>query len=149
MGGRQSSGAVKDGAQLNITETYLHKGYSRKLTWGFWRAVFGGYCTCIIHGFGAVVKWGREDVVRRNKRIWDAWLACDTEEAIAEREGLTQQAVGLVLENHKKLDAIRKLVIFSTYADPDWKPPLYDVWKVQNKSDGVLRLSLFTEWFGD
>jgi ParB-like chromosome segregation protein Spo0J len=79
----------------------------------------------------------KESKARRNKRIWDAWLGCNTESEIADKESLTQQAISEIIENYKKTDAIQKLVIFSAYQDPDWKPPIYDVWKRQSKSSKI------------
>lgn len=64
---------------------------------------------------------------RRNKRIWDAWLACYTLEEIEQSLGLGDGT----LKGTKwcDLDTWQKNTIFSQYQDPKWKLPLYDVWK--------------------
>jgi hypothetical protein len=41
---------------------------------------------------------------RRNRRIFDAWMSCDTQDDIAERENLTKQAVSQFLADLPKLD---------------------------------------------
>jgi DNA modification methylase len=71
----------------------------------------------------------------RDREIAEMWLACYTEEEIAERVGLTQQAISAM--ELQKSAIWQKFVIFSEYRDPDWKPPLYDVWKVQNSSNST------------
>lgn len=86
-----------------------------------------------VNGYLARAK--RESKARRNKRIWDAWLACDTLDEIAEREDLKQQSITTILENHRKSDTVQKSVIFSHYQNPDWNPPIYDIWKAASKSN--------------
>jgi len=74
----------------------------------------------------------------RDRQIAEMWLACDTHEEIAARVSLSEEAIRqFVAEKSQLLDIWRKLGIFSEYRDSDWQPPLYDVWKVQNKSNGV------------
>ena len=53
------------------------------------------------------------------------WLACYTEEEIAEAVGLTQQAVSAM--EPQKSDIWQKFVIFSNYREPGWQPPIHDV----------------------
>jgi ParB-like chromosome segregation protein Spo0J len=74
---------------------------------------------------------------QRNRRIWEAWLACDTEQTIAEQEKLEQQSVAAILQNYKKLDGVQKSVIFSNYQDEHWKPPLYNVWAFAKSTNKV------------
>ena len=72
----------------------------------------------------------------RDRQIAEMWLACYTEQEIAKAVGIAERTVPNSVESAK--DATwQKLRIFSEYQEPAWKPPLYDVWKVQNKSDGV------------
>jgi predicted transcriptional regulator len=55
------------------------------------------------------------------------WLACYTEEEIAKQIGVGPRTVPNVVKSAE--NAIwQKLRIFSEYRDPDWSPPLYDVW---------------------
>ena len=44
----------------------------------------------------------------RNKRIFDVWMACYTQEEIAEREDLTQKAVDLILEEMASMPKLLK-----------------------------------------
>ena len=71
----------------------------------------------------------------RDRQIADLWLACRTEQEIAEVVGVTRQAI--TAQEWQKSDIWQKFAIFSQYTDPDWHPPLYDVWKVQDKSNGT------------
>lgn len=70
----------------------------------------------------------------RDRQIAEMWLACYTEEEIAESVGVTRQTVNSMMAEPQKTATWQKLAIFSEYRDPDWRPPLYDVWKVQHKS---------------
>ena len=45
---------------------------------------------------------------RRNKRILALWLACYTQEEIAEAVGITHQAVDLILQEMAKLPEVAK-----------------------------------------
>lgn len=69
----------------------------------------------------------------RDQKIAEMWLACYTEQEIADAVGMP---VGTI-KGTQWLDLAiwQKRTIFSTYADPDWSPPLYDVWKVQTKTN--------------
>lgn len=71
----------------------------------------------------------------RDRQIADMWLACYTEEEIAEAVGMPQQTVNDHTRELPKDDIWQKSVVFSEYRDPAWHPPLYDVWKVQDKSN--------------
>lgn len=66
----------------------------------------------------------------RDRQIAEMWLACYTEKEIAEVVGVGERTVPNVIESAKD-DTWQKLRTFSEYGDPNWKPPLYDVWKVQ------------------
>jgi DNA modification methylase len=71
----------------------------------------------------------------RNRHIAEMWLACYTEEEIAEAVGLTKQAISSILEECQKNDTWQKFYILSRYQEPDWSPPLYNVWKQQDKTN--------------
>jgi len=72
----------------------------------------------------------------RERQIAEMWLACYTEEEIAEAVGTSVQPVKDVAKSDNS-DIWQKNLIFSEYRDADWKPPLYDVWKVQSKSNST------------
>ena len=73
----------------------------------------------------------------RNKKIADMWLACYTEVEIAEAVGVAQQTVNDQVKELPKHVIWQKSVILSQYQEPDWTPPLYNVWKQQDKSNKV------------
>jgi len=67
-------------------------------------------------------------ICRGAATIAEMWLACDTEAAIAESVGLSEEGVRQNVQKSQLLDIWQELGIFSEYQDPKWKPPLYDVW---------------------
>ena len=71
----------------------------------------------------------------RDRQIAEMWLACYTEDQIAEALGLARNTVNVLMSESSKMDIWQKLAIFSEYHDPDWQPPLYNVWKQQNKTN--------------
>jgi len=72
----------------------------------------------------------------RDRQIANMWMACYTEEEIAEAVRVGPGSIhGMLPEKSLEMDIWQKSRIFSEYRDPTWKPPLYDVWKVQNKSN--------------
>ena len=71
----------------------------------------------------------------RNQRIFDSWLACYTEAAIGKAENLTKEAISLICQEKAdlpKLDKSRQ----STADHADLKPPIYNIWKQQEKTAG-------------
>jgi len=86
---------------------------------------------------GYLARTKKETKARRDKRIWAAWLACYTEQEIADKEQIDESTVSVVLKNLEKSDTIQKFKVFANYQDPDWEPPLYNVWKQQKKSNKV------------
>jgi hypothetical protein len=69
----------------------------------------------------------------RNRRIFDLWLACHTQEEIASIIGC---------DRHDVDNLLRKTADLPDYAKPaathatDFDPPLYNVWKQQEKTAG-------------
>jgi len=80
----------------------------------------------------------KERKEERDRRIWEMWLACYTEEEIAAAVRCSQDTVNLVLKELRESPELDKFVILAEYKEPDWTPPLYNVWKVQNKSNKVV-----------
>lgn len=73
----------------------------------------------------------------RNKRIFDKWLACWTQEEIAGSEWVSRPAVTEILSEFPTLEKLtRSAQTMATYSEPDWKPPIYNVWKQQEKTTG-------------
>jgi len=98
----------------------------------------------------------KDNKEQRNATVAGMWMACRTEQEIANAVGLTQRAVGRVVEEFQKFglvlkpgefaevedDAERKEVIEEAYTarashETDFDPPIYNVWKQQSKSTDV------------
>jgi ParB-like chromosome segregation protein Spo0J len=71
---------------------------------------------------------------KRDKRIFAAWLACHTQQEIADTEGLTQQAVAEVVS--QKTADLPPVVKAAADHATDFEPPIYNVWKQQDKTPG-------------
>jgi transcriptional regulator with XRE-family HTH domain len=70
----------------------------------------------------------------RNKRIFEMWLACWTQEEIAERVGLSQPQVKEVLSESAILpESMKPAAAHLT----DFDPPIYNIWRQQEKTAGV------------
>jgi len=69
----------------------------------------------------------------RNKRIFDLWLACYTQEEIAERENVDQHTVRDILG--KMADLPESLKPAASHLT-DFDVPIYNVWKFKEKSKG-------------
>jgi len=84
----------------------------------------------------------------RDREIAEMWLACYTEEEIAEKAGLNRSTITKI--EWCKFDTWQKFTIFSNYQEPDWKPPIYNVWKRQDKSNKTSHFgnseTLFTDY---
>ena len=72
----------------------------------------------------------------RDKRIFEAWLACRTQEEIAEAENVDQKTVGNQISG--KTADLPKFLESHPEANHtvDFEIPLYNVWKQQTKSKG-------------
>lgn len=55
------------------------------------------------------------------------WLACHTEQEIAEAVGMPQQTAHDHLAELPKSDIWQKSVILSRYQEPDWSPPTWTI----------------------
>jgi hypothetical protein len=75
----------------------------------------------------------------RNKRIFDLWLACWTQEEIAEELSTPQKSVDDVIktfsENGKPANLAKSDRAVADHAT-DFDPPLYNIWKQQEKTRG-------------
>jgi transcriptional regulator with XRE-family HTH domain len=77
--------------------------------------------------------------VKRDQDIFDMWLACYTEDEIAEKIGVDPKTVRNTLNGEKsgKKENLQKLLILANHQDPDFTPPIYNIWKLQNKTNKV------------
>lgn len=78
----------------------------------------------------------------RDKRIFQLWLSCWTQEEIAEREGTSVQPVKDALSDIlADLPKYLKPVVLHQEQDSDGKDlfekPIYNIWKQQRKSNGL------------
>ena len=71
----------------------------------------------------------------RDAKIFDLWLACHTQEEIAERLGLVRESVAKVLVKLANWQKLPKPKQHAADFEDDFKPPLYNVWKEQNKAN--------------
>jgi len=69
---------------------------------------------------------------QQKKQIFDLWLACHTQQEIAKRVGWTRDEIRGVLGNMENFPKSPQ----HTHTD-NFQPPIYNVWKTQNKSNGV------------
>jgi DNA modification methylase len=92
----------------------------------------------------------RDNKKARDRKIAEMWLACHTEEETAKAVSVDQKTVNNLMAELGKVDTWQKFLIFSEYQDPDWSPPIYNVWKQQNKSNKTSHFgnseALFTDY---
>jgi len=77
----------------------------------------------------------KEEKERNKKKVFDLWLACNTQRDIAEMLSIDHKTVGNWIEDlGKSLES--KLFPKFNFQD-DFQIPIYNVWKLQNKTNGV------------
>jgi DNA-binding XRE family transcriptional regulator len=85
---------------------------------------------------GTIAKWLsrtlKEEKEAKQKKALDMWQACATQEEIAEAIGVARPTVVNWEEKFVKLFQENNLT-----NSPDFKPPLYNVWKQQTKTNAV------------
>lgn len=70
----------------------------------------------------------------RDRRIFEMWMACYTQEQIAEREDLGQPQVQEITKNIGNGKLAKTDISFADHAT-DFKPPIYNIWKKQERSE--------------
>ena len=74
----------------------------------------------------------------RRQKIFDMWMACITQEEIAEDTGLTQPQVKTIIDTFIDLGSISKIYKSRDFSqDADFAPPLYNIWTFAKKSNAV------------
>ena len=68
----------------------------------------------------------------RDRRIFEMWLACHTQEEIAEAVGCSQGEVAKSIPNGELAEQNKPAASHLT----DFEPPLYNVWKQQSRTPG-------------
>jgi len=75
---------------------------------------------------------------KRKQKAFDLWLACSTLEEIAEELDTPKPTIINYIKEWSEYDKWHKLTIFPNHSDdPDWKPPIYGIWRRQTKSNKV------------
>lgn len=65
----------------------------------------------------------------RDRKIREMWMACYTQEEIAETTNTPRQTIADHIKVLPDLDKCPKSAkLKATYEDPDWQPPLYNIW---------------------
>ena len=73
----------------------------------------------------------------RDRRIFDRWLACWTQEEISASEDMSREAISNISVEFPILEKLPKPAqTLATYAEPEWTPPIYNIWKQQTKTPG-------------
>jgi hypothetical protein len=72
----------------------------------------------------------------RDKRLFDRWRACWTNEENAESEGVSVQPVKEVVDENADLQKHPKPHRAAAEHATDFDPPIYNIWKQQDKSSG-------------
>lgn len=72
----------------------------------------------------------------RDRRIFEMWMACATQEEISSREDLTTQGIGQILKEMADVPKLSKSEQALASHAVDFDPPLYNIWKQQEKSSG-------------
>lgn len=71
----------------------------------------------------------------RNKRIFDMWMACYTQQEIADAVGIGQAEVAKSIPNGE-IAELNKTDQSSADHATDFTPPIYNIWKQQEKTSG-------------
>ena len=73
----------------------------------------------------------------RNRRIFEMWMACHTQDQIAEAVGCSRQNVDRVLPEMASLPKLAKSDAAAADHATDFEPPIYNVWRQQDKTAGA------------
>jgi hypothetical protein len=73
---------------------------------------------------------------KRNNRIFDKWLACWTLDEIAESENISKAQLSEVCSVFTELEKANKPQRAAAEHATDFTPPIYNIWKQQEKTSG-------------
>jgi hypothetical protein len=65
----------------------------------------------------------------RNRRIFDLWMACHTQQEIAEAEGIDQGDLSKMATGFMEIGNLAKNHKASAEHATDFEPPIYNIWK--------------------
>jgi excisionase family DNA binding protein len=94
----------------------------------------------------ASIRQAEED--RLNETIFDMYMACRTQEEIAEATGVPRQTVADRLPVLQETFPGSLLVKLSHFEEEGWKPPLYDIWNVERNANEVKHFGNTAVEFG-
>lgn len=72
----------------------------------------------------------------RNRRIFDLWMACWTQEEIARDTGIDQGDLSKMTKTFMEIGNLAKIHKSAAEHATDFDPPIYNVWKQQEKTGG-------------
>jgi DNA-binding XRE family transcriptional regulator len=65
----------------------------------------------------------------QKRRVREMWLACRTQDEIADTLGITQKTISNQTKDLVDLESFPNLLgLHAKYGEPDWKPPLFNIW---------------------
>jgi len=72
----------------------------------------------------------------RDETIRAMWLACHTQQQIADEVGVTKETISQTVQECQKLESFPKSdKLHALYQEPEWEPPLYDIWNQSKQSN--------------
>ena len=74
----------------------------------------------------------KEEKERKRDKAFALWLACHTQEEIAEAVDMDRSAISKMEEQFVKISEVDNFT-----NSPDFEVPIYNVWKQQTKTAGV------------
>lgn len=72
----------------------------------------------------------------RDRRIFEMWLACSTQEEISASENVPRRTVADLTEEFGEIGKLAKTAKSVAEHAADFDPPLYNIWKQQEKTTG-------------
>lgn len=78
----------------------------------------------------------------RRETIAAVWLACHTQQEIADAVGYASKSdISTELAECSKLEALPKSnKLAALHEDAEWAPPLYDIWNVSSNHNSITRV---------
>jgi hypothetical protein len=78
----------------------------------------------------------KENKDKRDRKIFDLWLACHTQEEIAKAVGCDQKTATNQIEDLRNSVLQNQIPKLASEHATDFDPPIYNVWKQQEKTKG-------------
>lgn len=88
-------------------------------------------------GYRLLSRIVKDEKVKRNAKIFDLWLACHTQEAIAESVGVHKDTVSEITDDCRKKFCETESDKSAMNHTSDFNIPIYNVWKKQSKDGGI------------